>query len=394
MRVLIHCVYGQGGLAEHVHYQARAFARKGNEVFVLCPKDFLPGRNPDYDVSRTYRSLQSKSKPPGALRRPFAIARKAASFIGAQWRLAWEVLRRKPDFVLLDSYMEYLAPLWVWPHLLLAKARGITYVANLHDPVRDFVVGPAWWHRFSVWLAYQPISIVIVHQQLPDPAAIPRHVRVHIAPVGVYDLKDLQVDTGAVRELWKAPPNSVIFLAFGFIRNNKNVDLLIRALAQNPDAFLVVMGTAQSTKHRPMKFYRDLAHELGVENRVFFHEDFVPDEAMAGYFAAADFIAITYNKAFRSQSGVLNVAARAKRPVLASGGEGPLWSCVERFRLGEFVEPDNIEALTEGMRKLTAQSKGQSPKEHEPDWDGYTAYASWDSNVSIVLDAVDSVSAR
>lgn len=118
-----------------------------------------------------------------------------------------------------------------------------------------------------------------------------------------------------------------------------------------------------------------------------FREEFIPEEALAGYFAAADFIAITYSATFHSQSGVLNVAARAGRRVLASSGEGPLKSCVQRFKLGVFVEPDNLPDLVRGMKELCLQH-AKTESSQTADWEGYTAYASWDSNVNIISEAV------
>jgi glycosyltransferase involved in cell wall biosynthesis len=376
-----------------VHYQARAFMQKNEDVLVLCPHDYLEGRPLEYPVSRVYGSLVRKEKPRTSLGRMADLLRRAGIFLHAHWRFAWEVLRRKPDAVLLDSYREYLAPLWVWPHVVLAKACGVTYVANLHDPVRDFVVGPMWWHNLSVRLAYWPLKVCVVHQRLTDHGVIPPHVAVVEAPVGVYDLRESVIDPSEVRRMWNAPRETVVFLSFGFIRDNKNLDFLIRAIAEVPDAFLVVMGSAQSSTNRPLKFYEDLAATLGVADRVVFREEFVPDEALAGYFTAADAIAITYNAEFRSQSGVLNIAARAKRPVLASAGESPLKTAVVRFNLGEFVEPDNLAAVVAGMSNLCRSLKGEAAAP-PADWCGYEQYASWESNAEIILDAVKSQAAR
>jgi glycosyltransferase involved in cell wall biosynthesis len=386
MRILIHCPFSSGGLAEHVHYQARAFLRNGVEATVLCSTDFLQGRSLDYPVSRIYRPLQGRAKPRGLWRRAVSLGKKTAIYLAIQWRLALEIWRRKPDWVLLDSYAEYLSPLWVWPHLALARLRGVVYVANIHDPVRDFVVGPKWWHDWSVQLAYAPIRVGVVHQHLTDRSAIPEHVSIVEAPVGVYDLQETAVESEDVRKTWGADKQTVVFLSFGFIRDGKNVDLLIRALTANPEAMLVVMGSAQSSTNKPLSFYRNLAADLGVSGRVVFREEFVPDEALAGYFAAADFIAVTYSGSFHSQSGVLNVAARAGRRVLASAGESPLKTSVLRFQLGEFVEPDNADAVTAGMDRLCRQAKGEVPTP-EADWEGYKAYASWDRNVGIIKEA-------
>jgi glycosyltransferase involved in cell wall biosynthesis len=385
-RILLHCLHGHGGLAEHAHYQARAFSRRGDDILVLCPDDYLQGRPVEYRVARTYRSLRATNKPTGRLGRLFSAVRKGGDYLCAQWKLAWHIIRFRPDFVLLDSYMEYLSPLWVWPHLLIAKLGFTRYAANLHDPVRDFVVGPAWWHKLSVALAYAPLKVAVVHQSLSDSSVVPTHVRVVEAPVGVYDLTETAVDPEKVRSGWGTPLGAPVFLSFGFIRDNKNIDLLIRALHEVPESYLVVVGSAQSSTNKPLSYYRNLAARLGVSDRVTFREEFVPDESLAGYFAASDFVVMTYNSKFRSQSGVLNIAARARRPVLASGGESPLKSCVQKFALGEFVEPDSLSALSEGMKKLCRNLRGEETARH-PDWHGYSAYASWDSNVKIISGA-------
>jgi len=539
-----------GGISEHAHYQTCAFSKSSNppvEVVVLCSSDFLDGREGGYEKVPVF-SVQ------------FSVFRRVAGRVGAlldrslklicdQWRLAWEILVRRPDAVLLASYSEYLSPFWVWPHWVFSRWFGVIYVANLHDPVRDYVVGSKWWHDLSVAMAYWPISVGVVHQRLPEPSPVPKHVQVVEAPVGVYDLQEVAVDAVAIRAGWgvgnrekrelttedtesterkakdlshggtanteerkefpaearrrggtgdlttiehrgrcekeqpkvgpkgegvascpesytarrgthesneheKVQPRitrmgtdesreaglrpgpwagasesdslaskladspvsespirsaigpaltpatshplsattasaDVVFLAFGFIRDNKNLDLVIRALVENPRAFLVVMGKAQSQKDKPVEFYRNLALELGVGERVRFFDEFVPDEKLAGYFAAADVVVLTYDKTFHSQSGVLNVAARARRPVLASAGESPLKECVEGFNLGVFVEPDDLDALKSGMACLINAKCGmQNGKCGEPDWEGYEAFASWDVNVGKILEAI------
>ena len=484
MKLLIYCPTLIGGIAEHAHYQAMSFARQVKympcadwKILLLSGKGFLDDRHVGYEKADVFDAQFSVFSSFGG--RLGQLVDRSLKMIVDQWRLAWEVMMRRPDVVLLASYSEYLAPLWVLPHWILAKLFGIVYVANLHDPVRDYVVGPKWWHDLSVRMAYWPISVGVVHQRLPEPSPVPKHVHVVEAPVGVYDLQESPEDPEAIRAGWgvagrnserlKEYPTTedtestegsqgnaqetsagaafshpttselarvsenalqprfaschasstatshsllatasevpslatsysphattaspeVVFLAFGFIRDNKNLDLVIHALVDNPSAILVVMGRAQSKKDKPFDFYRDLAVELGVQNRVKFFDGFVPDEKLASYFAAADVVVLTYDKSFHSQSGVLNVAARARRPVLASAGESPLKDCVEKFRLGVFVEPDDMRALKQGIKKISSCELRAASG--EPDWQGYEAFASWDVNVAKILDAVESI---
>ena len=210
--------------------------------------------------------------------------------------------------------------------------------------------------------------------RVSENASLPRFASCHVS------------STATSHSLLATPASpEVVFLAFGFIRDNKNLDLVIRALTEFPRAHLIVMGKAQSQKDKPVEFYRKLAEELALSERVKFFDTFVPDEKLASYFAAADVVVLTYDKSFHSQSGVLNVAARARRPVLASAGESPLKDCVEKFRLGVFVEPDDMRALQKGMASLINAKGG------EPDWEGYEKFASWDVNMAKILDAVQVV---
>lgn len=387
MKFLIYCPSSLGGIPEHANYQARALSKQasGEKLVMLCDEMFLLGRQVVYEKVEVFNSQFVVF---GRFAAHFgALVDKSFKIIADQWRLAWEVIMRRPDAVLLASYSEYLAPLWVLPHWILARFFGVVYVANLHDPVRDYVVGPKWWHELSVAMAYWPISVGVVHQPLPEPSLVPKHVQVVEAPVGVYDLQESPENPATIRSRWDVPKGGVVFLAFGFIRDNKNLDLVIRAMVDNSNALLVVMGKAQSQKDKPLDFYRKLARELGVSDRVRFFDEFVPDEKLASYFAAADVVVLTYDKTFHSQSGVLNVAARARRRVLASSGESPLKDCVLKFRLGVFAEPDDLEALKMGM-KMLARVNSQV-ESGSPDWEGYEIFASWDENVARILAAVE-----
>jgi glycosyltransferase involved in cell wall biosynthesis len=370
--LLIHCPASQGGIAEYTHYQARALKDLGVDVEVLASPDFLAGRTLPYAVTR---ALPEAPKGPAGLARSL---RHALWLLRVPWILARHVWRTRPGAVLLASYSEYLSPLWIWPHLLLRRALGLRYGANLHDPVRDFQLGPRWWHRLSVALAYRGLDYVIVHRPGPPPGTVPSWIAVYEAPHGIYDLPSSDAPTG--RPTVDIPPGARVVLCFGHIRDNKNIDLLIKAIAPLAQLHLVVAGPPPAAGQRPTDFYRALSRTLGVAGRVHILAEHISEADAARLFARADWIATTYAATFLSQSGVLNIAARARKQVLASSGPSPLRAAVERYGLGVFVEPDSTEAIVEGLRALMDNAPSA-------DWEGYERFASWETNARVVLEA-------
>ena len=376
--VMVYAPTQAGGLAEHVYYQACELERRGWDVKMLIAPGFLDGRKLPGKPDCLLLPAPQRGRS-----RWMTRLRQVRHILENQRRLAWRVWRERPTFVLADSYSEYLSPLWFWAPWLVSRLAQVPIVANLHDPVRDFCVGPAWWHRLSIACAYRPLSLGLVHQTVPAAALVPERLPIVEVPMGVFrGVAPPVTDPATLRDDWKVPAGTRAFLAFGYLRDNKNIDLVLRAMADVPEAFLVVVGQASSSHSRPIRFYHDLACQLGITDRVRFYDQFVTDREVTAYFAAADFIVLTYAATFVSQSGVLNVAARVAKPVLASSGPGALRQSVETFGLGEFVEPDSVPAIAEGMRRLIVGSATV------PQWEKYFAYASWQTNVDTMLAAL------
>lgn len=376
-KILILSPSSSGGIAEHTYYQAKALERAGAKVICLVSPSFLHGRATGF---QTIPCLPDPVEDSSGLGKKFRMAWR---IIWIRYVLAWQIIKRRPDLILLDSYVEYLSPLWVDPHIILSRIFGVRYAANLHDPVRSYVIGPRWWHRLSVWLAYQPLDFVLVHNELVDRSIVPTRVKVVVAPHGLYDVNLGDFDAEKVRKAWGIQDDQKVFLSFGYVRDGKNLDLAIRALKEVPEAVLVVAGSVASTKDKNFDFYRSLADKLEVTNRCRFFEGFVSDEELGRYFSGTDFILLTYSGSFHSQSGVLNVAANVRKQILASASPSPMIEAVTKYQLGVTVEPDDKDAIVFGMRRMLREQS-------TPRWDEYESSASWDENARRVLELVKS----
>jgi glycosyltransferase involved in cell wall biosynthesis len=380
-RALIYAPSPLGGIAEHVHYQARELARRGFAVTMLCRPDYLKGPGKAaYRQERKLIAVRGKGLPT-------RLGRVLADIVN-RYILAAAVVARRPEFVLLEANSEYHATAWFLPHWLLRRF-GAIYVANFHDPVRAPGWRPGWLHRLTLRLAHAPLAGGLVHGPVPREARLPERLIVREAQFGPFDELAEAPVAFDLRARLAIPREAFVVLAFGHIADRKNLDLLIAAIAETPNAHLMIAGQAASSRERPISFYHDEVRRLGVGERVQLVDGFIPESDVPAYFVAADAVALTYARSFVSQSGVLQIAALFDRPLLASGGDGPLRETVERFGLGVTVEPDSTEAIAAGLRRLIAE-----PREVSAGFAAYRATTSWEANVDRLLEVVNAAKDR
>ncbi|MGD1073969.1 MAG: glycosyl transferase family 1, partial [Bryobacteraceae bacterium] len=103
--------------------------------------------------------------------------------------------------------------------------------------------------------------------------------------------------------------------------------------------------------HRPLAYYQGLAADYGIAGRCRWISDYIHADRVSELFLASDLVLLTYSRAFRSASGVLNAAVQFNKPCLVSSGQGSLLSQVQQYRLGITVEPDDAEAIVRGLHE-------------------------------------------
>jgi glycosyltransferase involved in cell wall biosynthesis len=376
--LIIHCPGSHGIVADQIHRQACAFHELGLSILVLCSPNFVRTRAADYPV------LPCLMEGATAGTSNIFSRRVAKSFQIAfnQLRFGWEVLRRKPVIVLSGSHVTSQSALWIWLHVLASLLLKTVYTTNLHFSTRDHNLGPKWWQKLNTALSFRPFRIGIAHKRFPRPSPIPNFLQSVEVPLGPERHANIRENPKAIRKRWRVARGKKVFLAFGPVRNHKNLDLAIRALVDNPKAHLVVLGSVPTHKDRPMKYYEMLAEDLGVSKRLFISEDFVPDEKRLCHFQAADFVLLTYSSAYHSQSSTLATAVAARRPVLGASGDSPMRDMVRHFGLGVYVDPDSSEAVADAMATLI---HGESPRAN---WLGFEEFATWETNATRILQAV------
>jgi hypothetical protein len=199
---------------EYAIRQSAAIAQEGAEVHFLC--------KPSFPVERLADGIKvwefDKSRGPSDQRRGLAgkilrvlrmisdlrsearqIDQLAEKLLKDSSTCNWlpvirQDLSESEVAVLFACYKEYFAPFWVGPLRKLAL-RGMVIGTIAHDPVRDFVVGPLWWHRWSVRLGYSFVRDVFVHDDTPVDfgGRKPSEIRIHQIPHGPYEVAEPKI---------------------------------------------------------------------------------------------------------------------------------------------------------------------------------------------------------
>jgi glycosyltransferase involved in cell wall biosynthesis len=370
-RLLYFCPLSLGGIADYGHEQAKALAATGWDVTMLCPSDY-PHSADGYRQLRLLAPLHPRTS-----RRLVSRIRLTRRILDDAKLLDRLITGQNFEKVLFANYSEYLAPLWAWRFRRHAR-RGVTFAAVVHDPVRDYIVGPRWWHRRSIAAAFSFLRTAFLHSDIQLDTGTPMpDLRTPVIPHGPFPFPPPSISRDTLRESLGIPESATLFLSFGHLRDGKNLDLVLQALREIPEAWLLVSGTEANSGQRPSQSYQELAEQLGVAARCRWMIGYQSKEAASNVFHASDVVILTYSAAFRSASGVLNVAAWFRKPVLASAGASALLSLVQKYNLGVAIAPDDASLIAGAMmvfcRELT-----------NPDWPAYLADNAWMANAFLV----------
>ena len=374
MKLLYHCPVPEGGLAEYSRHQAEALGKLGPiEVLWQGPAEVIV---PHGAVATEPLRVVKRSRGRSKWHRAFHFAADTLAPYGA---LAREIKQKKPDAVILSAWSEYFAPFWA-PRLRRLRKRGVRFGAVVHEPVRLTVRGPLWWHRHSVREAYSFLDVVFTHDAVAlDSCGSQNAFRILEVPHGPYRTPEGSADRSSLRREMNIPEQAKVILAFGHIRDGKNLDQIIHTLRKLQDVHLLVSGREQSGGERPVSFYQQLARELGVAERCHWHGGYVSEDEVWKYFRASDVLALTYSTNFRSASGVLNVNAQFRLPVIVSGGDGPLLKTTRKYGLGVVIDKPEAGLIASAFAQANSLTS---------DWDRFASENSWETNAKLVAEGL------
>ena len=140
-----------------------------------------------------------------------------------------------------------------------------------------------------------------------------------------------------------------VILFFGFIRDYKGLDTLIKAnryLKRDLNDYnIIICGECYGNK----KKYMDMISKFSSDNEIKWIDQYLTEDLSAMYFAAADTVVLPYKNA--SQSGVIPLAYSYETPVIASDIRG-IREMIENSKTGFLFERNNEKDLSDTIIKF------------------------------------------
>jgi glycosyltransferase involved in cell wall biosynthesis len=148
-------------------------------------------------------------------------------------------------------------------------------------------------------------------------------------------------------------PSFRYLLFFGFIRDYKGLDLLLKAFSdqrfQDKSLKLIVSGEFYCDP----KPFLEIIETNNLSDRVILSNDFIPDSRVGDYFCAADLVVQPYKSA--TQSGVTQIAYHFNKPMITTG-VGGLAEIVPDQKVGYVVKPE-VPEIAEAIFKFFDENR-------------------------------------
>jgi D-inositol-3-phosphate glycosyltransferase len=326
-----------GGISTYNERLAKAFSDRGDDVtihtFTLQYPSFLfPGK-----------TQYSSEAPPEGLK----IEVTVNSINPFNWiRVGRRIKKERPDLLVIRYWIPFMAPCFGTIARIVRKNRH-TKVIAITDNIIPHEKMPGMKMLTSWFVRSVGAFITMSRSVLEDLNTFDKNKPRAYCPHPLYDnFGELIPKEVAKRQLGLDETKGYI-LFFGFIREYKGLDILIRAFADESLRTLPVRVIVAGEFYSDPKPYYNLVEAAGQAERFIFRSDFIPNTDVHKYFCAADLVVQPYREA--TQSGVTQVAYHFNKPMITTN-VGGLSEIVPDGKVGYVVDPDPGEVAVAILR--------------------------------------------
>ena len=261
-------------------------------------------------------------------------------------RIGFKLRKEKPDLIIVRYWIPFLAPC-LGSICKIAKSNKHTKVIAIVDNMipHEKRMGDK---LFTTYFAGAMDGFLTMSDKVAKDVKLFSTKPTLLSPHPIFKHFGEPISKYAARETLGIDKHYKLILFFGFIRQYKGLDLLLKAMAQNvvKEAGIKLMIVGEF--YEDAQPYYDLIKTLGIESSVILHTQFVADSEVRNYVCSADFIIQPYKHA--TQSGVTPLAYHFEIPMLVTN-VGALADTVPNGKVGVVVEPNEME-IANGIQTL------------------------------------------
>ena len=317
----------RGGIADFDERIAREYIKKGDEVEIFTftlqyPSFLFPGKT-QYSPDPRPEDLD--------------IKRKVNSINPFNWiKVGRELKKKNADLLIIKFWLPLMAPCF-GTIARIVKGNGKTKVVSILDNIIPHEHRPGDKILSKYFVSSIDAFIAMSKSVYDDLKSLNDKKLCLLSPHPIYDNFGTAVSREEAIGSLGLDPSAKYMLFFGFIRDYKGLDILLKAIAderiKNSDIKLIVAGEFYNNSEK----YFELEKQLGLEGKMIWRTDFIADEQVKNYFCASDIIVQPYKTA--TQSGVTQIAYHCEKPMLVTN-VGGLPEIVPNGKVGYSVEPE------------------------------------------------------
>ena len=317
----------RGGLASYNERLAREFVRQGHSVQIYTfslqyPSFLFPGT-----------SQYSDQPAPDDL----YIHVKVNSINPLNWlKVGKEIAKLNADLMIVKFWLPFMGPCLGTISRIVRKNKKTKVIAIIdniipHEKrIGDFQLAQYFANSVDGFIAMSDSVLVDLQKFDTQKPKV-------FSPHPLFDNFGEAIKKTEAYEKLGLEINTEYILFFGFIRDYKGLDLLLRVMADDRVRNLNIRLIVAGEFYKDPKPYWDLITELNIADKLIMRTNFIPDDEVRNYFCAADIVVQPYKHA--TQSGVTQICYHFDRPMLVTN-VGGLPEIVPNGKVGYVVEPE------------------------------------------------------
>jgi D-inositol-3-phosphate glycosyltransferase len=332
-----------GGMSTYNERMARAFQQRGDEVIIYTfslqyPGFLFPGK-----------TQYSTDPSPADLSIKVAIN----SINPLNWiKVGREIQKHKADIVIIRYWMPFMAPCLGTIARIIRRNKHSKVIAITDNIIpHEKMPGSNLLSRYFVKSCdgFIAMSRAVLNDLNTFDKIRPRL----FSPHPLYDNFGVVVPKNEAKKRLGLDDQTKYILFFGFIREYKGLDLLIKAFADDRFRKIPVKLLIAGEFYIDGKPYFDLIESLGLKENIVLRTEFIENSEIVSYFCAADIVAQPYKDA--TQSGVTQIAYHFEKPMLTTN-VGGLSEMVPDGKVGYVVAPE-VNEISEALLRFFNENK-------------------------------------